>query len=101
MTYEDVGLFNLIDNGHEDTVDCFKKQVLEFYQTAVFELKQLPFNDPIVASLSALNPLKQSTNCCRMFTTLADIFQTCWVKIKGADCMRNYEGMMSGNLQFT
>ena len=40
----------------------------------MFDLKQLPFGDPIVASISDLNPLKQGTNCCRMFTTLADSF---------------------------
>ena len=55
MTIGDVDLFNvmdqLTDNGHEDIVNCFKKQVLECYQIAVFELKQLHFNDPIVANL--------------------------------------------------
>ena len=45
----------------------------------MFELKQLPFNDPIVASVSALNPLKQDTNCCvvllyKTIITIASFF---------------------------
>ena len=64
----------LTDNGLDIIVDSFRKQVLECYQVAVVELKQLPFDDPIRDSLCALNPLKQGTKCCKMFTILVDSF---------------------------
>jgi len=52
FTYGDIDLFTLMgqltDNGHEEIVESFKKQVLEFYQIAISGLKQLPFNDPIL-----------------------------------------------------
>ena len=40
----------------------------------MIELKQLPFNNHTIASLTALNLLKQVKNCRRMFATLADNF---------------------------
>ena len=55
----------LTDSGLEDVVDSFRKQVLEFYQVAVVELKQLPFDGSIIDSLSALNHLEQGTKCCK------------------------------------
>ena len=78
MTYGEIDLFHLMgqltDDGHDDIVDSFRKQVLEFYQVAVVELKQLSFDDPILDSLGALKPVRQGAKCCKMITILTDSF---------------------------
>ncbi len=72
MTYRDIYLFHLMgqltDNGLDDIIDSFRKQVLEFYRVAVVELKQLPFDDPILGNRSL-----QSGNTNHAYLTIGRI----------------------------
>ena len=48
-----------MDNGKEDVVDTFYREVLALYRTAVKEVKMLPFNDEVLNNLKCINTLLQ------------------------------------------